>query len=77
MSQRRVLAACATVAAVACIVVAVVYWVLPGGSLPGFFPAQHDGSQNYHVRHGVGAFIAGLALLRLAWFAARSEPSTP
>jgi hypothetical protein len=56
------------VVGVALIVLAVVYWVEPAGSLPSFFPGHETGSGHHHVKHGLAAFFLGAALLVYAWF---------
>jgi len=70
----RLLTAAAVVVGVALIVVAVVYWVEPAHSLPGFFPGHQSGSNHHHVKHGIAAFVVGLAVLAFAWF--QSGPRT-
>ena len=50
------------------IIVAFVYWFTTAGSLPSFMPGYEMGSSIIHVKHGIGAFILGLALFILAWF---------
>ena len=50
------------------IVIGVVYWVEPAKSLPGFFPGHEAGSTHHHVKHGIAAFLLGLACLVFAWF---------
>jgi hypothetical protein len=50
------------------IVLAVVYWAEPSGSLPSFFPGHEAGSGHHHLKHGIAAFLLGLALLVFAWF---------
>jgi hypothetical protein len=72
MRNDRLLVVLAVVAGVALIVVAVVYWVEPAGSLPGFFPGHEAGSDHHHVKHGIAAFLLGIACLVFAWF--RSGP---
>ena len=52
----------------ALIVVAVVYWAEPAKSLPSFFPGHQAGSTHHHVKHGIAAFLLGLAVLVFAWF---------
>jgi hypothetical protein len=52
----------------ALIVVAVVYWVEPAKSLPSFFPGHQAGSTHHHFKHGIAAFLLGLAVLVFAWF---------
>ena len=38
-------------------VVAIVYWVLPAGLLPAFFPGYEAGSSHIHVKHGIAAAL--------------------
>ena len=66
--NRKWLVALAVVLGVALIVVAVIYWVEPAGSLPSFFPGHEAGSSHHHVKHGIAAFLVGLACLAFAWF---------
>ena len=58
----------AVVAGIALIVLAVVYWAEPAGSLPAWIPGHEDGSGHHHVKHGIAAFLVGVALLVFAWF---------
>jgi hypothetical protein len=53
---------------VALIVIGIVYWVEPASSLPGFFPGHQAGSSHHHLKHGIAAFLLGLAVLAFAWF---------
>jgi hypothetical protein len=68
VARNRVLAAAALVAGIAFIVVAIVYWVEPAGSLPSWFPGHESGSGHHHIKHGIAALVVGLALLAFAWF---------
>lgn len=52
--------------------VAVVYFVLPAGSLPSFFPGFEPGSPRIHVKHGVAALAVAIVLFGIAWFVGRS-----
>jgi hypothetical protein len=72
MRNDRLLVALAVVVAIALIVIAVLYWAEPAKSLPGFFPGHEAGSNHHHVKHGIAAFLVGLACLVFAWF--RSGP---
>ena len=74
MPKNRWLTIAAVVLGIALIVVAVVYWAEPARSLPGFFPGHESGSDHHHVKHGIAAFILGLACLAFAWF--QSGPRT-
>jgi hypothetical protein len=64
----RLLVALAVLVGVALIVIAVVYWAEPAKSLPGFFPGHEAGSSHHHTKHGIAAFLVGLACLAFAWF---------
>jgi UDP-N-acetylmuramyl pentapeptide phosphotransferase/UDP-N-acetylglucosamine-1-phosphate transferase len=66
--NRRLLAALAIVAGIALIAIAVVYWAEPAGSLPSFFPGHEAGSSHHHAKHGIAAFLVGLACFAFAWF---------
>ena len=68
MRKSPVLAAVALALGLALIVVAVIYWIEPAHSLPSFFPGHESGSNHHHVKHGLAAFLLGLALLAFAWF---------
>jgi hypothetical protein len=58
----------AVVLGVALIALAVLYWVEPASSLPSFIPGHEAGSSHHHVKHGIGSFFVGVALLVYAWF---------
>jgi UDP-N-acetylmuramyl pentapeptide phosphotransferase/UDP-N-acetylglucosamine-1-phosphate transferase len=66
--NRKGLVALAVVLGVVLIVIAVVYWAEPASSLPSFFPGHEAGSSHHHVKHGIAAFLVGLACLAFAWF---------
>ena len=68
MRYRRFLVPLAIVLGIALIAVAIVYWAEPAGSLPSFFPGHEAGSSHHHVKHGIAAFLVGLACLAVAWF---------
>ncbi len=68
MPRNRLLTLAAVVLAIALIVVAAIYWAEPARSLPSFFPGHEKGSGHHHVKHGIAAFLLGLAVLAFAWF---------
>jgi hypothetical protein len=68
VDSRRLLAVLAVLLGVVLIVVAVVYWAEPAKSLPSFFPGHEAGSAHHHAKHGIAAFLVGLACLVFAWF---------
>jgi drug/metabolite transporter (DMT)-like permease len=50
------------------IVIALVYWIEPAKSLPSFFPGHQAGSSTHHTKHGIAAFLLGVACFVFAWF---------
>jgi hypothetical protein len=68
MRNDRLVAGIAVLAGVVLIVIAVVYFAEPARSLPSFFPGHESGSGHHHVKHGIAAFLVGLACLVFAWF---------
>jgi hypothetical protein len=68
MRNDRLLVALAVLAGIVLIVIAIVYWAAPAKSLPGFFPGHTAGSGHHHVKHGIAAFVLGLACFVFAWF---------
>jgi hypothetical protein len=65
--------AAAAIIGVALIVLAVVYWAEPAGSLPSWIPGHEAGSGHHHVKHGIAAFVLGVVLLIFAWFQSGSR----
>jgi hypothetical protein len=49
------------------IVVAIVYFVVPADSLPGFFPGHAAGVARVHIKHGLVAGAIGIVLLAVGW----------
>jgi len=76
MDRRRLLAIIALILGVVLIVIAIVYWAEPAKSLPSFFPGHTAGSNHHHVKHGIAAFLLGVACLVFAWFNT-GEKKTP
>jgi hypothetical protein len=71
-SNRLVIPAAIT-AGVILIIVAAIYWIEPAKSLPfpGFL-GHEAGSATRHIKHGIAAFLLGIACFVFAWF--RSGP---
>ena len=46
-----------------CVIVAIMYFVLPGGSLPTFLPGYVAGSTHIHMMHGFAAATGAIAFL--------------
>ena len=52
---------------------AIVYWLVPAGSLPSVFPGFEAGSPHVHVKHGLAAAVVAVVLFAVAWYAGRSR----
>jgi hypothetical protein len=76
MKSNRILVWLAVIVGLLLIAVAIVYWAEPAKSLPSFFPGHESGSDHHHVKHGIAAFLVGLACLAYAWFQTGSGRSS-
>ena len=68
MTKRRELIVPAVIAGLLLVALAVLYWAEPAKSLPSFFPGHTAGSNHHHTKHGIAAFLVGLACFAFAWF---------
>jgi hypothetical protein len=68
VASNRVLVPLAVAAGVVLVIIALVYWIEPAHSLPGFFPGHEAGSNHHHTKHGIAAFLLGIACFIFAWF---------
>jgi hypothetical protein len=66
--MRKTFAWLACIIGIVCIILAVVYWTVPAGSLPSYMPGYEMGVAATHFKHGLAAVIVGLVLLVYAWF---------
>ncbi len=46
--------------AIVCVIIAVMYYVMPGGSLPAFMPGYDAGSTHIHTMHAIAAATAAV-----------------
>ncbi len=53
------------------LVLAGVYFLIPGEQLPSFFPGHETGVMRVHVKHGIVAGVAGVVLLAAGWWMGR------
>jgi len=63
----------AYVLGIICLIAAIVYFVMPAGSLPTFMPGYELGSQHIHKTHAIAAVIGAAILFVLGSFAGRSR----
>ena len=54
-------------------IIAIVYWLVPASSLPGFFPGFEAGSARIHVKHGIAAAVIAVVLFAIAWWSGRTR----
>jgi len=57
--------------AIICAIAAVMYFVIPAGSLPTFMPGYAAGSSHIHHLHAYAALVAAVVLFGIGWFAGR------
>jgi hypothetical protein len=57
--------------AIICAIAAVMYYVIPAGSLPTFMPGYEDGSTHIHHLHANAALVAAVVLFGIGWFSGR------
>ena len=67
----------AVVVGLVLVAIGIVYWVEPAHSLPSFFPGHDAHSTTHHLKHGLAAFLVGLACLAFAWFQTGGEKTKP
>src|SRR6476620_3239752 len=77
MRSDRLLVVLAVAVGIVLIAIAIVYWAEPARSLPGFFPGHTAGSSHHHTKHGIAAFLLGVACLVFAWFRTGSKDAEP
>src|SRR5436309_14757610 len=54
-------------------VMAIVYWLVPAGSLPGFFPGFVSGGARVPVNYGIAAASVADVLFAYAWWPGRTR----
>jgi len=52
-------------------ILAIVYFLVPAGSLPAFFPGYEAGSAHVHVKHGIASAVLAVVLFVIAGFLGR------
>ncbi len=51
--------------------IAAMYWFVPAGGLPSFFPGFKPDSTHIAVKHAIGSLIIALVLFAFAWLQRR------
>ena len=60
-----------TLLGVVLLIIAGVYFLIPGEELPSFFPGHDTGVMRVHTKHGMVAAVAGSVLLAAGWWMGR------
>ena len=55
----------------ACLALAIAYWMVPADHLPSFVPGFDASLTRKRNTHGIAAAVAGVVLLAIGWFAGR------
>jgi hypothetical protein len=58
------------------LIAAVVYFITPAGSLPGFLPGHEAGAATPHTKHGILALALAICAFVAARFAYGAAPET-
>jgi hypothetical protein len=71
MREKRPMKVIAYVLGLICAIAAVMYFVMPAGSLPTFMPGYAAGSTHIHTTHALAAGVAAVVLFGIGWFSGR------
>jgi len=58
----------ATILGIVFVILAVVYWTVPAGSLPHYIPGFENGVTTVHFKHGLASLILAIGLFIFVWF---------
>jgi amino acid permease len=75
MAARRAIAAIVVIIGVVAVIVGVIYFVVPAGSLPSFIPGHLAGVTNKHTNRGMAGIVVGVVLVVLALVLGRGSRS--
>jgi hypothetical protein len=73
--MKKTLNILAVVFGIVFVALAIYYWLTPANALPAFLPGYDVTMTAPHIKHGIAAFVVGLALLVYAWFASAKKVS--
>jgi len=54
----------------------IIYFIEPARYLPNFFPGYDRALTTHHYKHGIGAFLLGIACFVFAWFQSGKKSSS-
>ena len=73
--NKKVLTYVSVLLGVVFVILALVYWFTPAGSLPTYLPGYIAGSTLIHFKHGLASLILALAVFAFAWFKSGEKSS--
>lgn len=76
MQTKQITAGVAILIGVLLLVAAVLYFITPAGSLPGFLPGHEAGITTPHTKHGILALALAVCAFVAARFLYGSAPET-
>jgi amino acid permease len=79
--NKNLIIALSILVAIACLVLALVYWATPASQLPHWIPGYNASDTVPHIKHGLAALILAIGAGIFAWFqtgpkSAATPPST-
>lgn len=74
-SMKRTLSNVVFAVGVLLIILAFMYWLIPGKSLPHFIPGYGKNLTVTHFKRGVAAFVLGLCAFGIGWYKLRKKKS--
>jgi len=76
MQTKRLTAGVAILVGILLLAAAVIYFIIPAGSLPGFLPGHEAGVTTPHTKHGILALALAICAFVAARFFYGSAPET-
>ncbi len=76
MQTKRLTAGAAILVGILLLAAAVIYFITPAGSLPGFLPGHEAGVTTPHTKHGILALALAICAFVAARFFYGSAPET-
>ena len=68
LARGRIAVPLGLTAGVVLLLIGILYFTVPAGSLPAFLPGHEAGSGYYQVKHGIAAGLLGASAFVVVWF---------
>jgi hypothetical protein len=76
MAKNAPIIALSVIIGILFVIVAGVYFMKTADQLPSFFPGYDAAIATKHIKHGIGAFLLGVACFVFAWFQSGPKSSS-